>query len=664
MPVNEWTHLVSIFDNGTCKLYKNGIYIGEKTGQSAFNTDATWTGVGRETYAGGYFGFNGCINDLRIYDHCLSAAEVKEIAQGLVLHYKLDGFFGGAGENLVINGDARNGLTGWSNWGTASSRQVIPVNNKKWFTFKTDVNGNYGGFSQDRGIALYKPNTQYTISALMYASANASGRLWVHTRSTEGGANLAQYLTTVNVTTSPALYTFTFNTGTNTSYTINKLNLMIGAVNTTSALDFYISDIKIEEGIKATFWVPCKEESGYDTTKIEDSSGYNHNGALADAAIVTSETPRYNVSTHFSANNQYIHVSNLTTSGFGSTYTFAWWEKRATYSNTMAWGFQNGIRLNGLYNGNLWNTGDGSNNPLYKPGTTTAVTVPTVNVWHHFAMVADGSTCKVYQDGELWAQAKTFKQISGTNLYINGWDSGTSYKSTDMSISDFRLYATPLLDTDIKQLYNVGMKVDKGQNIHAFEFNEQNENLFSSIPWTTSYGTHSKTSNLFTNFNSNGEPQFTANSTSAGSDYITITPGIYEYDYTISVNTGNQFYIGFERYDANKTSRSNAATVYTYSTKPTANIVKQRYKGTINLSTDGVNPIKYIALRILNGWSGTTSGVVGQATIHNFSLKLQSTAIDHSLNKQGRLLGGEYKEYSKASLYKDHIIEANQIIEK
>jgi hypothetical protein len=108
-----------------------------------------------------------------------------------VLHYKLDGFFGGAGENLVINGDARNGLTGWANWGTAASRQVVTINNKKWFTFKTDANGNYGGFSQDRGIALYKPNTQYTISALIYASANASGRLWVHTRSTEGGANLA-----------------------------------------------------------------------------------------------------------------------------------------------------------------------------------------------------------------------------------------------------------------------------------------------------------------------------------------------------------------------------------------------------------------------------------------------------------------------------------------
>ena len=90
VPVNEWTHLVSIYDNGTCTLYKNGVYIGQLTGQKAFETDATWTGICRETYASGYFGFCGCINDLRIYDHCLSPAEVREISQGLVLHYKLD----------------------------------------------------------------------------------------------------------------------------------------------------------------------------------------------------------------------------------------------------------------------------------------------------------------------------------------------------------------------------------------------------------------------------------------------------------------------------------------------------------------------------------------------------------------------------------------------
>jgi len=225
---------------------------------------------------------------------------------------------------------------------------------------------------------------------------------------------------------------------------------MIGAVSTTSALDFYISNIKVEEGTKATTWVPCKEEGGYDTTIVEDSSGYNHNGEILNGPLsLTSDTSRYNISTHFSTTNQKIKISNFPTNGFGNSYTFAWWAKISSVT-PMHWGFADGIRLNGMYTGRLWNTGDGSNNPLYNPGTTTQVTAPTVNVWHHWAMTGDGTKCRVYQDGELWGEAKTYKAISGTTIYINGWNASTDYSSNNYSISDFRIYCTPLLDTDIK----------------------------------------------------------------------------------------------------------------------------------------------------------------------------------------------------------------------
>jgi hypothetical protein len=33
------------------------------------------------------YNLNGKLNDVRIYDHCLTPSEVKEISQGLVLHY-------------------------------------------------------------------------------------------------------------------------------------------------------------------------------------------------------------------------------------------------------------------------------------------------------------------------------------------------------------------------------------------------------------------------------------------------------------------------------------------------------------------------------------------------------------------------------------------------
>lgn len=208
---------------------------------------------------------------------------------------------------------------------------------------------------------------------------------------------------------------------------------------------------------------------------IQDSSGYGHNGEIIGSPASSSDTPRYSSSIHFTATSQCIKTTGLTTSGFGSTYTFTWWDKCATYSEKMTWGFSDGVRLNGIYNGTLWNTDDGGNNPLYIPGTTTQVSAPIANIWHHFAMVSDGTTCKVYKDGELWGQAKTFKTISGTTIYLNGWDAGTSYKNADAFISDFRIYCTPLLDNDIKLLYNSSMRLDNFGKIHVFELNE-NEN--------------------------------------------------------------------------------------------------------------------------------------------------------------------------------------------
>ena len=48
----------------------------------------------------------------------------------------------------------------------------------------------------------------------------------------------------------------------------------------------------------------------------------------------------------------------------------------------------------------------------------------------------------LYVDGVLYGQAKTYKAISGTSIYINGWDSSTSYCSDNTDMSDFRIYAT------------------------------------------------------------------------------------------------------------------------------------------------------------------------------------------------------------------------------
>lgn len=74
------------------KVYKDGIL--DSTNSTATlptYSDGNGFGLGCIHYTGGnIFPFYGSLNDFRIYDHCLSAKEVKEISKGLCLHYQLN----------------------------------------------------------------------------------------------------------------------------------------------------------------------------------------------------------------------------------------------------------------------------------------------------------------------------------------------------------------------------------------------------------------------------------------------------------------------------------------------------------------------------------------------------------------------------------------------
>lgn len=96
---NTWYHLAVTRDSTGKKIYINGELKSSTTtigNTSAINANGCLIGLAQSSAAltTGSQGLIGDINDVRIYDHCLSPLEVKEISQGLILHYKLDGFSG------------------------------------------------------------------------------------------------------------------------------------------------------------------------------------------------------------------------------------------------------------------------------------------------------------------------------------------------------------------------------------------------------------------------------------------------------------------------------------------------------------------------------------------------------------------------------------------
>ena len=555
---NRWYHICVVRKKGVGKyLYIDGVL------DSSTSTTGTPTIVNTSNYAigvsqnsGSATGnpLNGYLNDVRFYDHALSVAEIKELAKGLVCHYKLDEFE--SSDNLIVNGFGELGSENWHFSDRISTTEIPPnLPEIKASFYNANYTANYIPISQ---------NTTYTISGYIKAMDSTTGKTYPRLQaydidkklirpyqSAQGfnpntattlrqplhkgdtviyATDLSNWSTAENNYIYAAVFGYanslgyvyddliytqdtpSFGTSTDKS-NIDKTNNTItllsaftgkdrpagtticqstdgsshyypwGSINVTSITDWVFKtttfkpyDIpRIKGGCAYVIWSTYGKcyiagsklvDNFFNDDKIIDSSGYSNHGTKSGNISISSSTPRYSYSTKFDS-GAHINVT-LTTGGFGNTYTFSWWGKYSNYSSHMMWGFSNGNRLN-LYmsGGNFyWNTGDGNSNPFNVSATTYGD-----NQWHHFAVTGDGATAKLYIDGVFKANAKTYKGITGTTIYMNGWDSGTNYNFNGQ-LSDFRLYATCLSADDIKRLYNTPASVSKIGQFLGCEFNE------------------------------------------------------------------------------------------------------------------------------------------------------------------------------------------------
>ena len=480
---NSWHHIVMCRNNNDSRkgyFYLDGVRKEIASIPTIRNiTSTTSIKIGSVTPSAAAYYFTGKINDIRIYDHALSAKEVKELSKGLILHYPMNGFQ--FCENILTNS---SGYQGTTNWGGLTS--VGEENGYKYLIAKrTDTTSTSRTFCTHTAItslvSSWQPGDKFTISGWYKVPSSETQQTggnmfirWAQSSASNGDADTG-FTTSTTVKDIWIRFENTYTVPPNFA-SGKAANFYLSAFAAQKVATVYWKEIKLEKGDKATPWCPAKTDTlysalGYDSNIESDCSGYKRDGIITGTIIGNTDTPRYRTSSNITNNSSYIKTDNLITTGFENSYSFSWWAKVPNYNN-MHWGFANGIRLNGMYTGKLWNTGDSSNNPIYQPGTTTQITVPSANIWHHFVMTGDGTSCKLYVDGKHYGTAKTYKKISGTTLIINGWDTGTSY-SGQINISDFRIYCTALSADDIKALYEDAGYVDKNGNFHAYEFVEE-----------------------------------------------------------------------------------------------------------------------------------------------------------------------------------------------
>lgn len=513
--LNTWYHVTLTYITGKCKIYLNGVLDHEYTTSIVPNfAGITKITLGRCNSSG--YQSDCDMNDVRIYDHCLSPLEVKEIAQGLILHYKLDDTSMEGTTNLYS--------------GTFSSTCYNGATSKYGYGTNTDMYKTDGVFQERQGTKIYMGTAGQSAYPYVYFDAFNTTGTQVHTLSFD-------YFPTIQNTIIPYSYNGTYNISYKTSngaqgsqtnissitipVIVNQWNhisitmqkydttqtgrgngyIRIGSSSHTSTTTDYwlFSNIQVEAKDHETAYTPpgIIRETGM----IYDNSGYGHDGILNDStAIISTNTKRYSTAFVTSqANNSEIYpIKGECNMPESTALTFAWWMNPTTI----------GYQTSGIFST--------TNNTLPTDYTTTAVNMYdsvfqccntsgtsvrlnvasylTINEWHHYALTYNGTQLNFYKDG---VSKTTLTQTGALKAfkYIFPFYSkaGGSNRTTSGSLSDFRIYCTALSADDIKKLYKTGISMDNLEQIHSFEFIENSP--------TTKFTDHCqlKTLNLYEN---------------------------------------------------------------------------------------------------------------------------------------------------------------------
>ena len=489
---DTWHHICVTYNKSLNQLaaYINGILVDTKTTTQTWRAGNTKVAIGVGTQGGWGYTLPGYMNDVRIYNHCLSSKEVNEISKALLVHYKLDGdtsvenlFTGTAMTPDVRAGFVNNGSTDWTkpfryyNGSTAihTFSDTVPGED----TIKLSTTGNLGiAFVRSAADMNLDSSAYYTISCK--AKCSTSGKklcigLSYYTTSNSWvwrGGNNAKAFSAVNTWQT---FTLKFKPDANTQY-ICYCFTVAGTANGTAT--FTIKECKLEKGSSATAWTPSKLDSvaplfyknpGY------DCSGYCRNGEIIDNAGVATGG-RFNNSIKNSASTLLKSQVNIPAL---ETITFSWWQKVET------WGYQSSglfaTSNNSSYPSDYSTTACAHRDVGFDLCTEAGTHVrlgyswlssngsTLVGSWHHMAITYNNAIATLFVDGTSVATT----DLSGALKHFDYLYIGNSLnRYTIGAYSDFRIYGTALTPEQVLELYNTAAFVDNKQNIETFEFDE------------------------------------------------------------------------------------------------------------------------------------------------------------------------------------------------
>ena len=496
---NTWYHICVTHNASEGKCYINGELIGTSTTAKGASMGTCNFTLGSRCNQGNYS--NVKMNDVRIYDHCLSSMEVKWLAQGLVLHYPLNRQ-GWGQENLYGYGSDCTSVSGFNQSTnqfsittedgqtcahvTGALQTTAYLGSKIAFTPEPNQAMTFSAWVKLKNIVRGTTNPMcgfYFGGQTIDGSWRGATRVYLTVDGVEYSVDQAAWDRAISDTNWHKVvccaqfgnYTFT-----------NNLSAYVYFRDCTG--DLYVHHIKYEKGTIATPWCPNSSDTlattmGLNSTTEYDCSGFCNNGTKSGVTY-SSDTPKYSVSTVFDANTpSTIIVPNANYAIQGSqAMTWSIWaydDDWTTYSGRIYSCTEGGgVNIESANSGanlnwavNMYTAADQSTY-AYQGYCSLAVSTLTAG-WHMFTWVYTTSGTKVYVDG---VQKATYNIASyglhfhtSAPLVLGGEASSTGAASPYLTgkLSDFRIYATALSADDVKSLYQNCATIDPDGTIRG-----------------------------------------------------------------------------------------------------------------------------------------------------------------------------------------------------
>lgn len=428
-----WYHLAFTYSNGTAKIYINGNLDSTFSATAPDYSKITLLNIGGYTTSS--YSIDGYLNDVRIYDHCLSAGEIKEISRALIMYWSLN-------KDSVI---ALNMIDHME----AGGRTTII--NSYAFDAEFTANDTYAYINVNGALTL---GNTYTLS--FDVEGLPSGSTWAWSL-----WNSDNYSISV---TKNGHYAYTFSPTTDklpSGYSLTRF-LFDDRARTGATGTVRFKNFKIEESLVDT---PFRTRSF--GQKVYNETGLVKNSSDASAStgcfpIVRSDSPRNSTSCWFNTNGKNLKMNTTSFLSRFTTGTVEWWAKLVTGGSSGVLPFTGQSTsyflaassnwTGAFYNQNV-SAASGYSIKYYIDGVEDNTPPGADSKWHHYVVTG-------------------VNMSSWTQLWLNNYGNSSAWNASSIYYSDVKFYNTVLSAADVSTLYHNFASIYNSGSLASYDIKE------------------------------------------------------------------------------------------------------------------------------------------------------------------------------------------------